>query len=87
MLFKPQRNIGDTKYVPARSWAGLSMACSPMPTAEVFTDNNEQAAATEAADGFSSCQGIMLHNFYQAEFDNYYRRGNVMCSSFFQFSE
>lgn len=87
MLFKPQRNIGDTKYVPAGSWAGLSMAYSPMLTAEVFRDNNEQAAATEAADGFSSCQGIIFYNFYQAEFDNYYRRANVMCFSFSQFSE
>lgn len=62
------------------------MACPPMPTAEVFMDNNEQAAATEAADGLRSCQGINFHNFYQAELDNYYRRANVMCSSF-QFSE
>lgn len=55
-VFQTAKKHCDTKYVPARSWAGLSMACSPMPTAEVFTDNNEQAAATEAADGLRAAK-------------------------------
>lgn len=53
-----------------QSWAGLVRANSPVATTEVDTENNEQAAATEIADGLSSCQRTILHNFCQAEFDN-----------------
>lgn len=58
-----------------------------MPTTEVATENNEQATATEIADGLSSCQRMILPIFCQAEFDNYYRPVNVMCFSSFQCSE
>ena len=53
-----------------QSCAGLVRANSPVAATEVDTENNEQAAATEIADGLSSCQRTILHNFCQAEFDN-----------------
>lgn len=61
----------------------LNRACFSMPNTEVTTENNGQAAATEAADGLSSCQGMIIHNFCREEFDNYYRTANDICSSFF----
>ena len=70
-----QVKVGDTKSVLALTQAGLNRACFSMPTTQVATENNEQTAATEAAHGLSSCQGMIIHNFCREEFDSYYRTG------------
>lgn len=69
MSFKPLPPKKD-KSVLGQIWADLIRAYSSVATAEMDTENNEQAAATEIADGGSSCQRTILHNFRQAEFDN-----------------
>ena len=49
-----------------------------MPTIEEVTENNnEQATATEVADGLPSYQRMIFHDFCQPEFENYLRMVNV----------